>query len=116
MVDFVLVSAVVSLLFVSALQVGLTLHVRNTLVACASEGARLGARVGSSPEAGAVRTRGLITQSVSSRFAQDVSAQVVVEGDLQVVEVRVRAPVPVLGPLGAGDGFDLVGRAYLESQ
>lgn len=115
-VDFVLVSAVVSLLFVSALQVALTLHVRNTLIACASEGARFGARVGSGPEAGANRTRGLIASSVSSRFARDVSAQVRVEDDVQVVEVRVRAPLPVLGPLGPGDGFDLVGRAFLETQ
>ena len=31
-------------LFVAVLQVGLTLHIRNTLISCASEGARLGAR------------------------------------------------------------------------
>lgn len=114
--DFVLVSALVSILFVAVIQVGLTLHVRNTLISCASEGARLGAREGSSPEEGATRTRELIAASVSSRFAQDVSADVTVLGGVQVVEVRVRAPLPVFGPLGPDDGFDLVGRAFLEEQ
>jgi hypothetical protein len=114
--DFVLVSALVSLLFVAVLQVGLTLHVRNTLISCASEGARFGARAGSSPSAGAVRTRELIAASLSSRFAQDVSAEVTVDGGVRVVTVRVRAPLPVLGPLGPADGFDLVGRAFLEER
>lgn len=114
--DFVLVSALVSVLFVAVLQVGLTLHVRNTLISCASEGARLGAREGSSPEAGASRTRELIAEALSARFADDVSAAVTVDGGVQVVTVRVRAPLPVLGPLGPDDGFDLVGRAFLEAQ
>lgn len=115
-VDFVLVSALVSVLFVAVLQVGLTLHVRNTLISCASEGARLGAREGSSPVAGAARTRDLITASLSSRFAQDVSADVAVDEGVQVVMVRVRAPLPVFGPFGPHEGLDLVGRAFLEVQ
>ena len=44
-----MVSGLLSLLFVAVLQVGLALHVRNTLISCASEGARLGARAGSGP-------------------------------------------------------------------
>jgi hypothetical protein len=115
-VDFVLVSALVSVLFLAVLQVGLALHVRNTLISCASEGARLGARAGSSPSAGAARTRELIAASLSSRFARDVTADVVLDGDVRVVAVRVRAPLPVLGPLGPDHGFDLVGRAFLERQ
>ncbi|GAA2169261.1 hypothetical protein GCM10009845_35110 [Pedococcus bigeumensis] len=114
--DFVLVSALVSVLFVAILQVGLTLHVRNTLISCASEGARLGARAGSSPQEGAARTRDLISASLSSRFAGDVSADVTVDDGVLVVAVRVRAPLPVLGPLGPDDGFDLVGHAFLEAQ
>jgi hypothetical protein len=114
--DFVLVSALASVLFVAVLQVGIALHVRNTLISCASEGARLGARAGSSPDAGATRTRELIAASLSSRFAQDVSADVMVDGGVEVVAVRVRAPLPVLGPLGPDRGFDVVGRAFLEQQ
>ena len=116
MADFVLVSALVSVLFVAVLQMGLTLHVRNTLISCASEGARLGARAGSEPSLGAARTRELIAASLSPRFAQDVSAGVTVDDGIQVVAVRVRAPLPVLGPWGPDDGFDLVGRAFVEAQ
>ena len=114
--DFVLVSGLASVLFVAVLQVGVTLHVRNTLISCASEGARLGARTGSSPQEGVARTRQLIAESISARFAGDVSADVTSAGGMQVVAVRVRAPLPVLGLLGPDDGFDLVGRAFLEDQ
>jgi hypothetical protein len=114
--DFVLVSGLVSVLFVAVLQVGLALHVRNTLISCAGEGARLGARAGSSPDVGAARTRELIAASLSSRFAQDVSATVEGDGGVEVVVVRVRAPLPVLGPFGPGSGLAVVGRAFLEQQ
>jgi hypothetical protein len=114
--DFVLVSGLVSVLFVAVLQVGLALHVRNTLISCASEGARLGARSGSSPGEAAVRTQELVAGSLSARFGRDVSADVTVEGGVRVVVVRVRAPLPVLGRLGPDDGFDVVGRAFMEDQ
>lgn len=115
-VDFVLVSVLVSVLFLAVFQVGLALYVRNTIISCASEGARFGARAGADLGAGENRTRELIKASLSARFAQDVSAEVVDAGGVQVVSVRVRAPLPVLGPLGPDDGFDLVGRAFLERQ
>jgi hypothetical protein len=35
---------------------------------------------------------------------------------VRVVEVRVAAPVPVLGLLGPADRLDVVGRAFLETQ
>ena len=115
-VDFVLVSVLVSVLFLAVFQVGLALYVRNTIVSCASEGARFGARADADPRVGAARTRELIGSSLSARFAQDVSAEVVDAGGVQVVAVRVRAPLPVLGPFGPDSGFDLVGRAFLERQ
>jgi Flp pilus assembly protein TadG len=115
-VDFVLVSMLVSVLFIAVFQVGLALYIRNTLISCASEGARFGARADAEPAQGATRTRELITSSLSSRFAQDVTAEVVDADDVQVVSVRVRAPLPVLGPFGPDSGFDLVGRAFLERQ
>jgi len=111
-----MVSALVSLLFVAVIQLGIALHVRNTLVSCASEGARLGARLGSEPGDGAARTRELISQSLSPAFARHVSASVVDAGGVRVVSVRVIAPLPVLGPLGPDRALDVVGRAFLESQ
>ena len=42
--DFTMVSVLVVVLFLAVFQLGLALHTRNTLISCASEGARLGAR------------------------------------------------------------------------
>jgi hypothetical protein len=114
--DFVMVSALVTVLFLSLLQVGMALYVRNTLISCASEGARFGARAGAQPSQGAARARALITASLSARFATQVSADVVEVDGVRVVSVRVVAPVPVIGPLGASGNYDVVGRAFLERQ
>lgn len=115
-VDFALVSGLVALLFVAAFQLGLALHVRNTLIACASEGARLGARADAVPGDGVARTRELIASSLSGRFAEHVSESVVDVGGARVVAVRVRAPLPVLGPLGPDGVLDVTGRAFRERQ
>jgi hypothetical protein len=114
--DFAMVSGLVSVLFVAVFQVGLALHVRNTLISCASEGARVGARAGADPADSVARTRQLIGQSMSPRFAQDVTADVVVVDGVQVVAVRVTAPLPVLGPLGPDRALDVVGHAFREDQ
>lgn len=114
--DFAMVSGLVAVLFVAVFQVGLALHIRNTLISCASEGARVGARAGADPADGVARTRQLIGQSMSPRFAQDVTADVVVVDGVRVVAVRVTAPLPVLGPLGPDRALDVVGHAFLEDQ
>jgi hypothetical protein len=114
--DFAMVSGLVSVIFLAVFQVGLALHVRNTLISCASEGARVGARAGADPADGVARTRQLIGQSISPRFAQDVTADVVEVDGVRVVAVRVTAPLPVLGPLGPDRALDVVGHAFLEDQ
>lgn len=115
-VDFVLVSVLVIILFLAALQLGLTLHVRNTLIAYAGEGARLAARADSTPRAGVQRTRELISAGLSPRFASDVHASTETVGGTQVVRVRVRAPLPVVGLLGPSGRLEVSGRAYAERQ
>jgi Flp pilus assembly protein TadG len=99
-VDFVLVSALLTLMFVGVLQLALALHVRNTLVDAAGEGARRGALVGLEPADGAERTRELVRSSLSDRLAEDVSAGTEVLDGVQTVVVTVRAPLPVLGLVG----------------
>jgi Flp pilus assembly protein TadG len=114
--DFAMVSGLVTLVFVAVFQVGLAMHIRNTLISCASEGARLGARADTAPAEGAARARQLITRSISGSFAGDVSASVELVDGVSVVVVHVRAPLPVIGPFGPDGRLDVVGRAYLESQ
>ncbi|MFL6166314.1 MAG: TadE/TadG family type IV pilus assembly protein [Ornithinibacter sp.] len=114
--DFTMVSALVVGLFLAVFQLGLALHTRNTLISCASEGARLGARADAAPGQGVSRTQALISASLSANYARHVSSrQTVVEG-VRVIEVRVVAPVPVLGLFGPDDRLDVVGRAFLEAQ
>ena len=114
--DFTMVSVLVVGLFLAVFQLGLALHTRNTLISCASEGARMGARADAVPGQAVSRTQSLISASLSSRYARHVSSrQTVVEG-VRVVEVHVVAPVPVLGLLGPDDRLDVVGRAFLEAQ
>lgn len=114
--DFALVSGLVTVLFVVVFQLGFALHVRNTVISCASEGARLGARADASPADGVARTRELIGSSLSARYAESVGADVEAVDGVQVVVVRVSAPLPVLGPWGPGGRLHLVGRAFLERQ
>jgi TadE-like protein len=114
--DFVMVSALVTVLFLAAFQVGLALHVRNVLISCASEGARIGARLDADPGLGVTRTEQLIETALSDRFSQDVTATVGRVEGVEVVTVRVRAPVPVFGPVGPQDGFEVVAHAFLEDQ
>ena len=114
--DFAMVSVLVVGVFLAVFQLGLALHTRNTLISCASEGARLGARADAAPGQGVARTQSLISASLSPRYARHVSTrQTLVEG-VRVVEVRVVAPVPVLGLLGPDERLDVVGRAFLEAQ
>jgi hypothetical protein len=111
-----MVSGLVALLFVAVFQIGLALHIRNTLISCAAEGARLGARADAEPEDGAARARDLISASLSQRFAQRVTASVVEVDGVDVVAVTVAAPLPVVGPLGPDGQLWVVGRAFRESQ
>ena len=99
-VDFVLVSALLTLLFVGVLQLALALHVRTTLVDAAGEGARRGALVGQDPADAVERTRQLVRSSLSDRLAEDVSGTTEVIDGVQTVVVTIRAPLPVVGLAG----------------
>ena len=114
--DFVMVAGLVSFLFVGLLQLGFVLHTRNTLIASAAEGARLGARADATPDDGVARTRGLIAAQLSSRFAESVSSAEEVSGGIRVVVVHVEAPVPVIGPFGLGRDLRVSARAFSERQ
>ena len=114
MVDFVLVLAVLIPLFLGILQVALVLHVRNTLAAAASEGARYAATADRGPEDGVARTRSQIDGAVSGRFAQTVRARQVLIGGAPGIKVTVHARVPALGIGGPAIALELSGHAVEE--
>ena len=114
-VDFVLVSLVLVPLVLGLLQVGLVLHVRNTLTAAATEGARYGATVDRTPADGARRAREQVRGAIASRFAQDVSARRETVGGVPTVVVTVHAVVPPLGLWGPGVELRVSGHGVQET-
>lgn len=112
--DFALVVVVLVPLFLGVLQVGLVLHVRNTLTAAASEGARYAATVDRTPEDGVARTRGQIRAALAGRFARQISAREVMLDGVPGVRVEVAAEVPPLGLWGPAVRLRLSGHAVEE--
>jgi Flp pilus assembly protein TadG len=115
-VEFTLVSVVLTALLLGVLQLGLVLHVRNTLVACAAEGARVAANADRGPADGVAATRALVTSALSADFARDVTAATVAgAGGTRLVEVSVAAPLPLVGLLGPDRRLHVVGHAVEEA-
>jgi len=113
-VDFVLVTALVVPLVLGVVQLGLVLHVRNTLTAAASEGARLAATADHDPDDGAARTRDAVADVLAGGYAEQVSAGSTTVDGLPGVVVRVEAEVPALGLLGPGVAVSVEGHAVEE--
>ncbi|KJK10822.1 pilus assembly protein TadE [Terrabacter sp. 28] len=112
-----MVAALLLFVAMGVFQLGLALYVRNTLISAASEGARYGARADASPGDGVARTEALITSSLNGSFAVDVQgARTVTDSGVRVVEVRVTAPLPVIGPVGPSGMLTVSGRAFSEEQ
>ncbi|MGA8209561.1 MAG: TadE/TadG family type IV pilus assembly protein [Nocardioidaceae bacterium] len=113
-VDFVLVLMVVLPLFLGIVHLALVLHVRNTLSAAASAGARYAATVDRPVGAGAELTRRQIGQALAARFARQVSARAVSLAGGPGVEVTVVADVPPLGLWGPAVRLRVSGHAVEE--
>jgi Flp pilus assembly protein TadG len=99
-VEFAVVVPLLVLLLLAVVQVGLALHVRSTLQSAAAEGARVAAVSGGDP----ALARRRIEDSLAQSFADGVVESVVVRrgsaGGVAVVEVEVRAQLPLVGLLG----------------
>jgi Flp pilus assembly protein TadG len=114
-VDFVLVVVVLVPLLLGIVQLGLVLHVRNTLAAAASAGARYAATVDRDPADGAARTRQLIAGILADRFAGSVLAAQTEVGGASGVVVQVEADVPPLGLWGPAVHLAVEGHAVEET-
>lgn len=114
--EYAMVTVVLMVLVLALLQVAVALHVRNTLVQCAVEGARYGARADVDPSAAVPRAQELIRGFATESYAGGVSSQVTTVDGVEVVEVTVHAPLPVIGTLGPPGALTVQGRAYREGQ
>lgn len=113
-VDFVLVMVVLVPIVLGIAQIGLVLHVRNTLTAAASDGARSAATLGSRPADGVARAQELIRGGLADRYADDVTASLTSLDGVPATEVVVRARVPALGILGPSIELTAEGHAVQE--
>lgn len=115
MVDFVLVLVLFVPVVLGLVQVGLVLHVRNTLTAAASEGARLAATLDGTTGEGVARARAQIAEAGGGRFVTSVTPRRVLIDGAPAVEIVIHAEVPALGLGGPAVSFDVTGRAVVET-
>ena len=113
-VEFVLVGVLLTALFLALVQLGLALHVRNTLQASAAEGARFAANADRTPAEGVAVTRELIRASLADRFAAEVTSGTELVSGVPTVYIQVDAPLPVVGFLGASRTVHVRGHAVEE--
>ncbi|MCI2959118.1 pilus assembly protein [Agromyces atrinae] len=113
--EFSLVSVLLTALVLGVVQLALSLHVRNTTLDAAAEGARYAALADTGLDAGIERTKDLIATAVGPAYATDVRAAYVEFAGVPAVEVRVVTSIPLVGLLGVERGLDVSGHAALES-
>ena len=114
-VEFVLVSVLLLALFLAVLDLGLTIFVRNTLVATAAEGARYGANADRTPDDALGRTRDVLRSSLSGRWVDDVTAGYADVDGVRTVAVRIEGDVPALGFIPFAPHLSVTGHAFAEA-
>jgi Flp pilus assembly protein TadG len=113
-VEFVLVVVLLCVLVLAVLQLGVALHIRNTVLDAAAEGARFGALADNAPADGVRRTRELISDAIGPAYAEQVSASTGTWMGHPAITVTVRTTLPVIGLLGVPGGLEVQGHAAIE--
>ncbi len=110
-----MVSVLLTLLTVSVIQLGLALHVRNTVTDAAAEGARFAALADNGLAEGVERTRELISTAIGSDYADDISASYGTYLGHSSAEVRVVTTLPMIGLIGLDRGLEVTAHAAVET-
>jgi hypothetical protein len=113
--EFAMVAALLTVLTLSVIQLALALHVRNTVLDAAAEGARYAALADTALGDGADRARDLIETALGAGYAVDISAS---EGRYlghPAAIVTVRAPLPLIGLIGVDGALEVTGHAAIET-
>jgi hypothetical protein len=113
--EFVMVGALLTMLSLSVIQLALALHIRNTVLDAASEGARFAALADSSLGEGVARSRDLITMAIGPGYAEDVTASYGRYLGHPSTIVTVRTPLPLIGLFGIDGGLEVTGHAAVET-
>jgi hypothetical protein len=113
--EFVMVGGLLTVFTLSVIQLGLALHIRNTVLDAAAEGARYAALADSGLPDGVARTRDLITTAIGAAYAEDVTASYRDYLGHPAAEVTVHAPLPLVGLVGIDGGLEVTGHASVET-
>ena len=111
-VEFTLVSILVVFLVTGVFQLALTLHVRNTLLSCAAEGARVAAAQDRTLADGRERAE-TMSRDAFGGYPATATAQIVMIDGAPAVAMTISAPVPVVGMWGFGT-MTVTARAFEE--
>lgn len=114
--EFVLVLLVLVPLVFAIAHIALVLHVRNTMVAAASDGARSAASLGAGPADATARSREVIRTTLADRFADSVVARVSHVDGVAAIEVQIKGSVPPLGLWGPAVEVEATGHAVRQEQ
>ena len=113
--EFVMVGALLTVLTLSVIQLGLALHIRNTVLDAASEGARFAALADSSLGEGVARARDLISSAIGPGYAGNVTATYGRYLGHPSAIVTVRTPLPLIGLFGIDSALEVNGHAAVET-
>ena len=114
-IEFTFVAMLLTVVTLSVLQLGLALHVRNTVIDAAAEGARFAALADNEPADGVTRTQELITVAIGADYAGNVTARAGTYLGHPSVDIRVVTRLPILGLLGADNALEVSGHAAVET-
>ncbi len=114
-VEVAWVGAILTVVTVSVLQLALALHVRNTVLDSAAEGARFAALADNTAMDGVVRCQNLITAAIGADYATDIRASTGTWMGHPAVTITVRTTLPVIGLLGIGGAVEVSGHAAIET-
>lgn len=110
-VEFPLVAALIVLIGLATIQAAIIVHVRNTLVDAAVQGAHHAALLGNDAEDGADRAALLVRERFGDAYAVRTEA---VEDPSGRITVRVVATMPLVGLLGPSGTLEVDGHAVDE--
>ncbi|MDY2940730.1 MAG: TadE family protein [Varibaculum sp.] len=116
LVESLLTIVMVVFLTLALLQVGYAGHVRATMVAVSGEAARRVALVGGTPEEGRARIEHLMVQLLPGAQQPKMDVQVSSVRGREIVTVKLRAAVPIIGPWGVPGTLETSARAFREPQ
>lgn len=112
--EFVMVGALLTVLVLSIIQLGITLHLRNIVLDAATQGAQFAALADNDLADGAGRSKEVISVALGPEFADDIDARYGSYLGRRSAIVTVTAPLPLIGLVGIDRGLEVSAHAAVE--